>query len=89
MGWLKFMKMEPNLFHREDWYAAKTIATMKGLKGISTSAKEELMEFSWKGDKAKRRRMTVQETKMAWASILGDHAAEIAKQIEEDHKNKE
>ena len=88
MNWLKFMKQEPNLFHREDWYAAKTIATMKALKGVSANPKDEIMEFVWRGDKSKRRRPSIQENKLAWAAILGNHSEEIIRQIEEDHKNK-
>lgn len=88
LKWLKFMKMEPNLFHREDWYSAKLAATLKQVHGIAASIKGELLEFTYPGEAPKRKRLSTLESKRMWASILGDFSTEILQQIEDDHKQR-
>ena len=74
LNWLRFMRQEPNLFHRGDHYTAKLIATMKARKGQSTTAADELIVFTYDDDKPKRKQTRAEYTsrsKQLWCGLVG------------------
>ena len=87
LGWVKFMEMEPNLFHRENWYFAKLTATIKagqaGPKGGKIYVKDELIQFTHGKAKPKpqlSRRERAAISKARHFACLGVWGEELARE---------
>lgn len=91
LGWVQFFAQEPNLFHREDWYMAKLVATIKagqaGPKGGRFFVKDELITFDT-GGKPTRPEQSVRDrvntSKSRHFACLGEYGVALAKEADLD-----
>lgn len=86
LGWVQFFAIEPNLFHREDWYFAKLVATIKagqaGKKGGTFYVKDELIKFASDNQPIVRRSLKerVETSKSRHMACLGEYGAALSKE---------
>jgi hypothetical protein len=80
--WKAFFALEPTLFHREDWYAAKIVATLKAgqAPGKSFNLEDELIKWTYAKEPKPNTRLRGNAAKAAHFAAMGIYASTLTKQ---------
>lgn len=80
--WCAFLREEPNMFHREDYYFAEILAAiykkMNPKRARRIKAKDFIMKFKSGEEKPLTPEERMRQSKLAWGAMLGISPEKIA-----------